>query len=63
MTNFQAQPPSRFGITPERLVLVLPALAGGLVAAGLALAWLLPAWQRNGARPLRHVECRRPRRR
>ena len=39
MTNFQAQPPSRFGITPERLVLVLPALAGGLVAAGLALAW------------------------
>ena len=49
MTNFQAQPPSRFGITPERLVLVLPALAGGLVAAGLALAWLLPAWQRNGA--------------
>ena len=49
MTNFQAQPPSRFGITPERLVLVLPALAGGLLAAGLALAWLLPAWQRNGA--------------
>ena len=49
MTNFQAQPPSRFGITPERLVLVLPAVAGGLLAAGLALAWLLPAWQRNGA--------------
>ena len=49
MTNFQAQPPSRFAITPERLVLALPALAGGLLAAGLALAWLLPAWQRNGA--------------
>lgn len=49
MTNFQAQPPSRFGITPERLVLVLPALAVGLLAAGLALAWLLPTWQRNGA--------------
>ena len=49
MTNFQAQPPSRFAVTPERLVLALPALAGGLLAAGLALAWLLPAWQRNGA--------------
>ena len=49
MTNFQAQPPSRFAITPERLVLALPALAGGLLAAALALAWLLPAWQRNGA--------------
>ena len=49
MTNFQAQPPSRFAVTPERLVLALPALAGGVLAAGLALAWLLPAWQRNGA--------------
>ena len=49
MTNFQAQPPSRFAVTPERLVVALPALAGGLLAAGLALAWLLPAWQRNGA--------------
>ena len=49
MTNFQAQQPSRFAVTPERLVLALPALAGGLLAAGLALAWLLPAWQRNGA--------------
>ena len=49
MTNFQAQPPSRFAVTPERLVLALPALAGGLLAAGLALAWLLPAWQRTGA--------------
>ena len=49
MTNFQAQPPSRFAVTPERLVLALPALAGGLLAAGLALAWLLPAWQRSGA--------------
>ena len=49
MTNFQAQPPRRFAVTPERLVLALPALAGGLLAAGLALAWLLPAWQRNGA--------------
>ena len=49
MTNFQAQSPSRFAVTPERLVLALPALAGGLLAAGLALAWLLPAWQRNGA--------------
>ena len=49
MTNFQAQTPSRFAVTPERLVLALPALAGGLLAAGLALAWLLPAWQRNGA--------------
>ena len=49
MTNFQAQPPSRFAVTPERLVLALPALAGGLLAAALALAWLLPAWQRNGA--------------
>ncbi len=49
MTNFQAQPPSRFAVTPERLVLALPALAGGLLAAGLALVWLLPAWQRNGA--------------
>ena len=49
MTNFQAQPPSRLAVTPERLVLALPALAGGLLAAGLALAWLLPAWQRNGA--------------
>ena len=49
MTNFQTQPPSRFAVTPERLVLALPALAGGLLAAGLALAWLLPAWQRNGA--------------
>ena len=48
MTNFQAQPPSRFAVTPERLVLALPALAGGLLAAGLALAWLLPAWQRSG---------------
>ena len=49
MTNFQAQPPSRLAVTPERLVLALPALAGGLLAAALALAWLLPAWQRNGA--------------
>ena len=49
MTNFQAQPPSRFAVTPERLVLALPALAGGLLAVGLALAWLLPAWQRSGA--------------
>ena len=49
MTNFQAQQPSRLAVTPERLVLALPALAGGLLAAGLALAWLLPAWQRNGA--------------
>ena len=49
MTNFQAQPPSRFAVTPERLVVALPALAGGLLAAGLALGWLLPAWQRNGA--------------
>ena len=49
MTNFQAQPPSRFAVTPERLVLALPALAGGLLAAGLALAWLLPAGQRSGA--------------
>ena len=49
MTNFQAQQPSRFAVTPERLVLALPALVGGLLAAGLALAWLLPAWQRNGA--------------
>ena len=49
MTNFQAQPPSRWAVTPERLVLALPALAGGLLAAGLALAWLLPAWQRSGA--------------
>ena len=49
MTNFQTQQPSRFAVTPERLVLALPALAGGLLAAGLALAWLLPAWQRNGA--------------
>ena len=49
MTNFQAQSPSRFAVTPERLLLALPALAGGLLAAGLALAWLLPAWQRNGA--------------
>ena len=49
MTNFQAQPPSRFAVTPERLVVALPALAGGLLAAGLTLAWLLPAWQRNGA--------------
>ena len=49
MTNFQALPPSRFAVTPERLVVALPALAGGLLAAGLALAWLLPAWQRNGA--------------
>ena len=49
MTNFQAQPPNRIAVTPERLVLALPALAGGLLAAGLALAWLLPAWQRNGA--------------
>ena len=49
MTNFQAQSPSRFAVTPERLVLALPALAGGLLSAGLALAWLLPAWQRNGA--------------
>jgi len=49
MTNFQAQPPSRFGVTPEKLVLALPALGGGLLAGLLALAWLLPAWQRNGA--------------
>ena len=49
MTNFQAQSPSRFGVSPERLVLALPALGGGLLAAVLALAWLLPAWQRNGA--------------
>jgi len=49
MTNFQAQPPSRLAVTPERLMLALPALAGGLLAAALALAWLLPAWQRNGA--------------
>ena len=43
MTNFQVQQPSRLAITPERLVLALPALAGGLLAAGLALAWLLPS--------------------
>ena len=49
MTNFQAQQPSRLAVTPEHLVLALPALAGGLLAAGLALASLLPAWQRNGA--------------
>ena len=49
MTNFQAQQSSRLAVTPERLVLALPALAGGLLAAGLALGWLLPAWQRNGA--------------
>ena len=43
MTNFQAQPPSRFAVTPERLVLALPALAEAYspqVGAGLAVAGL-----------------------
>ena len=47
MTNFQAQSSNRFGVTPERLMVALPVLGGGLLAGLLALAWLLPTWQRS----------------
>ena len=47
MTNFQAQSSSRFGVTPERLMVALPVFGGGLLAGLLALAWLLPTWQRS----------------
>ena len=45
MTNFQPQSPPPFGLSSERLLLLLPALGGLLLSVGLALAWLLPLGQ------------------